>query len=780
MRCNLAASSAIAALLLSLPSQAENTQAAAKPAQVNAATSPQGPQLEQIIVTAKRRRESIVNVPQTVNVIGARSIQNYNILQFQDIQLLVSGLQLNDNGGQGQNISLRGITYDPDTTANPAVDLYVNEVPLSQTSSAFQDLFDMDQVEVVRGPQGTLRGRTSPAGAILFTTARPNMDQASGYIQQTFSSNDQIATQFAASTPLIPGKLAVRIAGLFDQNGLYGARDPTTGQTDGNLQHAGRITVEAKPNDALQIILMHQDSNDRTRQLFTVVGNGADGQINPGDNFAVAPGDFTYYDRTDLTTVEATYHLEENEITYVGGYQAVKDEFSQNEDKGNLLRGFAIGSQQEDNGLEQLTQEVRFQSSGEQRFNYMVGAYYAHQDAAVHVFTPSETIFFPDPAYPYGAKPVAEVNANVPINELVTDYSVFTDETFNVTPDDRLEGGLRWQFERQYRASGYQVLIPPVFGGGTIDQQLISPNNEKEEYRAWTGLASYTHHFSPNLTLYTTFGESFRPGGAEVGISLPLPESFLIFKPEKSFDFEIGGKGQLFDGRVRITADIFDQSYTDYISRQNSLYTYLGYQSITTNGNAIARGAEFDATAIVTDYWRINLNTTFTDAHYDNAKLPCNDFAGTGAPNTNGPPRVPPGQISATCVTNATLGTPNWFLSFSSEYDVPLTKNFEVFARGIYTFTPRYHNDLLTTDQDPRSIANLYLGGHTPGGNWEGYFFIKNLFNTVGYQNLFGEQYGSGYLVANGSVTPVNYDTGYSSSHILRPREVGVSLAYRF
>lgn len=743
------------------------------------ATAAGTPQLEQIIVTAKRRKQTLVNVPQTVNVVSGRTLQNYSLQQFQDVQLLVAGLQLNDNGGQGQNIALRGITYDPDTTANPAVDLYVNEVPLSQTTSAFQDLFDMSQVEVVRGPQGTLRGRTSPAGAILLTTAPPDMNRASGYVQQVFSSNDHIETQFAAGAPLIPGKLAVRIAGLFDQNGLYGTRDVTTGQSDFNLQHAGRITVEARPTDALQIVVMHQDSNDRTRQFFGVSGTGSDGHISPGDNLAVEPGANLFYDRTDITTVEATYRLSENEFTYVGGYQAVKDEFQQEQDKGNLLRGFAIGSQLEDNGLEQLTQEVRFQSTGDQRFGYMVGAYYAHQDAAVKVFTPSETIFFPDPNSPDGARPVAEVNANVPIDQLVTDYALFTDETFKLTPDDQLEGGVRWQFERQYRASGYQVIIPPVFGGGTIDQQLISPRNQKEEYRAWTGLASYTHHFSPNLTLYATFGESFRPGGAEVGISLPLPESFLLFKPEKSYDFEIGGKGQLFGGRVRITADIFDQAYQDYISRQNSLYTYLGYQSITTNGDAVARGAEFDATAIVTDNWRINLNTTFTDAHYSNAKLPCNDFAGTGQPNTSGTPRVPPGQVSATCVTNASLGTPNWFVSFSSEYDVPLTADFEIFARGIYTFTPRYHNDLLATSQDPRSIANLYLGAHTPGGNWEGLFFIKNLFNTIGYSNLFGEQYDSGYLISGG-IVPVNFDTGYASSHILRPREVGVQLTYRF
>lgn len=751
----------------------------APPPTVNATTAAPPPQLEQIIVTAKRRKQSVQNVPQTVDVVSGAVIQRYNIQQFQELQSLVSGLQLSDNGGQGQNIALRGITYDPDTTANPAVDLYVNEVPLSQTTTAFQDLFDMSQVEVVRGPQGTLRGRTSPAGAILLSTERPSLTEAGGYIEQVFSDDNQIQTQGALSAPIVPGKLAVRIAGLFDQNDLYGTKDVTSGQTDFNLQHAARITVLAQPTDALQILLMHQDSNDRTRELFIVSGDGREGAINPGDNLAVSPAPYTFYDRTSLTTLEATLKFDENEVTYVAGYQAVKDEFQQSEDKGGFLGGFPIGAQLEDNGLEQLTQEVRFQSAGEQRFGYMVGAYYAHQDAHVSVFTPSETIFLPDASYPDGARPYAEVNANVPIDQLVTDYSVFTDETFKLTPDDQLEGGLRWQFERQYRASGYQVIIPPIFGGGTINQQLISPANQKQEYRAWTGLASYTHRFSRDLTLYATFGESFRPGGAEVGISLPLPEDFLIFKPEKSYDFEIGGKAVLFQGRVRISADIFDQAYTDYISRQNSLFTYLGYQSITTNGDAVARGAEFNATGIVTDNWRVNVNTTFSDSHYASARLPCNDFAGTGQPNTNGPPRVPQGQVTSYCTTSASLGSPNWFVSFTSEYDVPLTTQLELFARGIYTFTPRYHNDLLAFNQDPQNLANIYLGAHAPGGHWEGFFFIKNLFNTVGATYPFGEQFAGGYLLQNG-ITPVNLDTGYQSVHILRPRQLGVSLTYKF
>lgn len=740
------------------------------------AGAPASGTIEQVVVTAKKRRQDLSDVPQTVDVVRAEQMRRLDIVSFTELQQVVSGLQLNDNGGRGQNISLRGITYDPDTTANPSVDTYVNEVPLSQTSTAFQDLYDIDTVQVVRGPQGTLRGRTSPAGAILIATKQPDFEATDGQITQDFSTNGLFRTQVALGTALVPGRLAVRVAGLFDQNNLYGTKSIVTGQQDFNLQHSGRVTLRARPVDGLDIIIMHQDSNDRTRQLFGVSGNGAYGPISPAQNLSVLAGPYTFYNRTDLTTAQATLALGEGELDYTGGYQAVRDEFLNYAEKGGLLRGFDTGSQALDQSVGTLSQELRYQSSGDQRFGYMGGLYYLHQDATARIFTPSEIVFAPVPGTPYpGAVPLANIDANVSIPQLVTDYAVFTDESFKITPSDVVEGGLRWQIEKQYRASGYTVVLP--FGLGTQSQQLVSAANQHEEYRAWTGLASYTHHFSSDVALYANYGQSFRPGGVVLGISLPLPEQFLLFKPETSFDFEIGGKARLYQGRLRLSADIFHQAYTNYIGRENNIFTTLGYQSITTNGNAVARGFEASAEAVVTERWRMALNTTFSDSRYDNARLPCNDFAGNGQPNTDGPPRVVGAGVTSTCLVNGTLGAPNWFVVASSQYEFPLLRGWEGFLRGLYSFEPRNRLTLQAVNQDPRNLLNLYVGAHAPEGRWEAFLFVKNALNLTGSTDLFGEQFDSGFSTSGAAV---NYDTHYASSVIARPREIGVSLSCRF
>jgi len=185
------------------------------------------------------------------------------------------------------------------------------------------------------------------------------------------------------------------------------------------------------------------------------------------------------------------------------------------------------------------------------------------------------------------------------------------------------------------------------------------------------------------------------------------------------------------------------------------------------------------ATGLITQAWKFTLNTTFADAHYVNARLPCNDFNGSGVPNTIGPPKVIGAGISSICVTNASLGAPNWYVSLTSEYDVALPFGLNGFLRGLYTFTPRNQLTLQSVNQDPRNIVNFYAGIDGPTGRWEASLFVKNLFNTVGTTNLFGEQYVTGYLLPNTTNT-VNYDSGYASSLILRPRELGATITYHF
>jgi iron complex outermembrane receptor protein len=183
-------------------------------------TSPTGEDanvLTEIVVTAQRRAESLQDVPMSVDVATGEQIERLNIFDAKDVQQLSPGLQLQNNDGRSNTATLRGISFNPDQGTSPAVDLYLNEAPVD-AQTAFTAIYDIEQIEVLRGPQGALRGRTSPAGAITFRTRRANLDEFEGYVQGTYSDAAAWNVQGGVSIPIVPGKFAMRVAALTDGN----------------------------------------------------------------------------------------------------------------------------------------------------------------------------------------------------------------------------------------------------------------------------------------------------------------------------------------------------------------------------------------------------------------------------------------------------------------------------------------------------------------------------------------------------------------------------------
>ena len=175
--------------------------------------------LEKIIVTAQKRSESIQDVPSSVNVIDGDALKDFNVFSFTDLDALTAGLNITSFNGRSGRIDLRGIDYNPNSAAEATVTTYWNQA-IVDSNAVFQQMFDIQRVEVLRGPQGSLAGRTSPAGAISIHTARPNLEEIEGEIRATVADNDGVNTQIAGSFPLIPGELAVRIAGVYDESDL--------------------------------------------------------------------------------------------------------------------------------------------------------------------------------------------------------------------------------------------------------------------------------------------------------------------------------------------------------------------------------------------------------------------------------------------------------------------------------------------------------------------------------------------------------------------------------
>jgi len=198
--------------------------------------------LEEVVVTAQKRAESVQDIPATVNVITGDVLKDFNAFSLLDLEALTAGLQIDSFTGRSGRMTLRGINFNPNSAAEAAVTTYWNQA-IVDSNAIFQQLFDVERIEVLRGPQGTLAGRTSPAGAINIHTARPNLDATEGEVRATFTDNDGINTQLAGSLPLIPGRLAVRVAGVFDESDMDEIVNVLSGDTSATETKAGRLSL---------------------------------------------------------------------------------------------------------------------------------------------------------------------------------------------------------------------------------------------------------------------------------------------------------------------------------------------------------------------------------------------------------------------------------------------------------------------------------------------------------------------------------------------------------
>lgn len=762
-KANLLSGAGALALMLAGPAMA---QTAAPPSPASDTV-----QIEEVVVTATKRSENIQNVPSTVTAVTGETLQKLNILSFQDVQKLTPGLVLDNGGGRAQKVGLRGINYDPDTSASPAVQVYWNETPIS-ASTAFRAMYDMGQLEVLRGPQGTLRGQTSPAGAITLATRRPAFDSFGGSINQTIGQNGLFNTQAAINLPLVEGKLALRVAGLYnhDRDGGQNA----AGRKNSDTAHSIRASLAWRPTDDIEILLVHQVLNDRVVSPLLTIGAPltAAGQTGPTiglkDRIAVAEGPADFYHRSRLTSLNATWSLPGHRLSYIGGYQRTTDTSDRDMDVANVVNGFADIQHVYATG-HQLTQELRLESTDRKFWNYLIGGYYGRNNAFA-TFEQNYNVFFAPYQPPAFSLPLTGMSKPTGGKDL----AFFTDHRFALTSRDDLQMGLRWQRS--------ETTAQNLIGVGGPPTPVLPPDFVTRKSTAWTGSASYKHRFSDDLMTYVSYGRGFRPGGTTQFVTnAGLAPQYRVYQDETSDSFELGVKSQWLDRRLQVNADVFRQKIDGYISRLNGIssraaavagepkgpgpggsYPYdaaTGGNNFNTNGDAIITGAEFQVTGVITEGWQATISASYVDAHYDNALLYCNDRNNDGVPDAVGD-FVQPGRQVSLCPSNSKLPAdtglaPGKFnLSLNSEY----ARNIgavDLFTRGLVRYTPKSYLPGADRHFDSYVIADLYLGVRSADRAWEASLFAQNLFDKTeltyyGTQNFNGVS--GGYH--NVTVTP--------------------------
>ena len=380
---------ATTALAIALPTAAIAQEAPADEASADSET---------IIVNARRNAEDVQDVPVTVQVVTGDSLQKRAITSVEEVSKIAPGLTL-VNAGSSTSVTLRGVTWLPGS-GTPATPIYINDIAFDP-AQVIVSLFDVGQIEVLRGPQGTSRVAPSISGAVTITTRKPDLNEFGGYVQGLYGSGDHTDLQGAINVPIIKDVLAVRLAANIEDSNGSRIESVNSAIKSSYKDRSYRATVLLTPTDTLSFQAMYQQRKSRTLNFTQVAGTGSPGQAGfPGIRPTIAANfngpALTAADRAsvqdfpsindqhiDLLTFNASWDVFGHNVSYNYGRQFNRSGPTINAvDPLNILPGFEAYTFVKNNGLPKYTvQELRISSlpADENRpFDYDIGWYSKH------------------------------------------------------------------------------------------------------------------------------------------------------------------------------------------------------------------------------------------------------------------------------------------------------------------------------------------------------------------------------------------------------------------
>lgn len=760
--------------------------------------------LEEIVVTARRRAENLQDVPLTVNAVTAEDLRKLNIRNLQDIQSVVPGLTL-DADPIAASASLRGVRFDAFASGNnPTVQFYINDAP-TLSNVAIEALFDIDQVEVLRGPQGTLRGRAAPSGAITITTKKPDLEKFGGFVDLTATDTGGRNARGAVNLPIVKDKLGFRLAGLFEQNEGTRIRSINDNATE-NFETSGyRASLRFEPTDSLSIELMHQQLKPQST-IFQQVESAnrqdptlpppTEGVISPNDRLAVTDFANEPDQVEELTTLNVHWDLGAVKLEYVGSLLHSQINRSKYQDTGDF---WGPGSATKLQNYAQVLKGKGDVTSHELRMETTVGNFDLVAGGLYQKLQPKNRLQQQQQILSTGGSFLTTFNVPVSSAGQGTERSVYGNVTWHITDATELSAGLRYLLTKSSNLL--------VVNGGIL-------SDTSEHWSDTIYMASLKHRFSDQFMAYTNVGTSWRAGVNTIGDfstnQTARERNFLNLPPETSISYEVGFKSNWLENRLRLNADVYYQDFNNYTYRTGgagggSASVYY----VNTNSSGVETvdqfafvaavpvkvyGAELEAEYQVTDRWNIGMVYSYSHGELDNATIPCNDYFPTDGEPDRGGQQPTVAQIRAATGGNnlaACSGTsfrasfaPPWSVTLRSEYSFPLFAT-EGFVRGLLTGYGDSKNDPTNEldDVSRYAIFDLYAGFRDPDGRWAVTFFGKNVTDTQRVLNRAASPESVSFTQVDLSTFQTSGGQGtstYRAISITKPREFGINLRYNF
>ena len=786
--------------------------------------------LEEVVVTARRTEENLQDVPVSVQAISGKQIKDLLFTRPSDLSAAAAGLDIALPTPTAPAVTLRGVRWTPGS-GTPATPIYLNEISFD-TAQVLQTMYDLSQVEVLRGPQGTSRGAPSISGAVTMTTQRPDLEEMGGYVQGIVGEHDRRNGQGAISIPLIDGKLGVRLAGSYDESQVNRVKSLNNPDSPDVENKSVRASVRWAPTDTILIDGMYQRLEQSGKYYTPVAGPGATGMpappnvpagyngpaIQSGQYLGVAPGWNSVKDTIEYYTLNASWDVfEDYRLSYNFGDQHTTGGSATDRNRTNILPGFTQGrNRQKTEDPTYYIHEARFSSirDADRFYDFDIGYYYQKFDG-VSVF---EQDLFLDGAFgsPLDTFPGQLTSPNTRYNLLIqgrftiarTIESFYGNLEFHLTDETELTLGVRSIDDEDNNPSvinfvpvldkAYQAFLSPVPGfscaqlaalapaAGVIDSPVygdpvceapapvIEPINDAAANKNSETIynVSLSHRFSDEVLAYATTGTSYR-GGLPALFNPGLPQEYLTTKPETATSYEIGVKTNWADWLV-VNADVFLIDYKDQLTQfqstpyWNGITEEIGSTSVAFFQNVDAQVMGGEVEITAAPMENLTLTTYLSYAQIETE--------GGNVPCIDDTRPIGPDNIINTCeLENGTNinATPKFQASFIGNYTVPLGA-FDGYLRTLVSYqdkNPNYGASL--EEADAYTTVDLYAGltGGGDDGGWDVGLYTKNVFNTR--VQLVRQ------LEANAIYPPFG-PSGYDVLDLNAPREVGMSFQYAF
>jgi iron complex outermembrane receptor protein len=694
------------------------------------AQTAQAPELQQVTVTAQRRTENIKEVPVSVSAIKGEKL-DVLVSGGEDIRVLAAKVpSLNIESSNGRTFPrfyIRGYgNTDFSTFASQPVSLIVDDIVQENPILKGFPIFDQAGVEVLRGPQGTLFGRNTPAGVVKLESEKPNLNKVEGYYNASWATHNTINVDGAVNVPL-SDKWAMRVSTLRQHRDDYVsnysdvAKTKKTGDLDGYNEHAERVQFLYSPDSSFSALFgVHQRTTDGSARLFraNLIKKGTNDFADGTDLDSIVTNAQNFQNlKTNGANARLSWDLGAVKFYSITGFEHVGSYYSRGDIDGGTAGGPGVIFFQSETGgfiedLKQYTQEFRFESKNSGPLNWQAGVYYFKEDVT-------------GGSDGYDSNTGARTSRQAS-NQENKAWAAFGSLTYAISSDLSVRGGIRYTDDKKDFHTVDAIGFTPV-GPSSVSESKNKVN--------WD--LSGTYKLNKDVNVYARYATGFRaPSIAPASTFAPVP--ITVADAETITSTEVGVKADLFERRARVGFSLYD-----YDVKNQQLTVVGGNSNVTKLINAKktkGQGAELDFEALLATGLKVTAGGSYNFTEIRDPSLSvakCAQCTVTDPINAAG--RV---VIDGNPLPQA----PKWIANVTARYGIPVADG-EFFVYTDWSYRSKMNFFLYEAAEftgKPLTEGGLRVGYNWAGGKYEVAAFGRNILDQrritggIDFNNLTG------------------------------------------